>query len=503
MKSQLIYKCLVFAVFVVLSACSEDKIEDGVTGTLTGLVVSSGDNAPLANVKISTQPITSTVFTDNAGLFEITNVPVGDYAVQAELDGFVVEFEAAVIAADRESNVIFELSREVLDNNSPNTPVAISPANNATDLPLSLEFVWSGGDPDEDDTVTYTISLQNDQNDEVLELQTVSDTTLTVNSGLMFSTQYFWQISADDGVNPPVLSAINSFETTAIPNAEYLFVRKVGSNNVIYGADLDGNLIQLTSEATNSWRPRKNSAIGKIAYLQSVGGQTQLFVMDEDGSNKQQLTFGIPVSGFDLNEVDIAWEPNGASILFPTLSGARRVSLSTAGTGVTTSFYEPAPGLIVTEIAWSEFNDIIALKLNDIEGYNVSIITVDLDGNLIDTIFEGQPGAAGGLDLNIDGSKVLYWYDTSGLELPSYLPQDARLFIYDSTTDTTTELETGVTDGFINIDPRFGPNENDVYFTQKGRISTATPSIFVYDTSLPAENAELLLSNANMIDYEE
>jgi hypothetical protein len=83
------------------------------------------------------------------------------------------------------------------------------------------------------------------------------------------------------------------------------------------------------------------------------------------------------------------------------------------------------------------------------------------------------------------------------------LPQDARLFIYDSTTDTTTELETGVTDGFINIDPRFGPNENDVYYTQKGRSSTATPSIFVYDTSLPAENAELLLSNANMIDYEE
>ncbi|WP_374959062.1 carboxypeptidase regulatory-like domain-containing protein [Gilvibacter sp.] len=503
MKSQFIYKCLVFAVFVVLSACSEDKIEDGVTGTLTGLVVSSGDNAPLANVKISTQPITSTVFTDNAGLFEIANVPVGDYAVQAELDGFVVEFEAAVIAADRESNVIFELSREVLDNNSPNTPVAISPANNTTDLPLSLEFVWSGGDPDEDDTVTYTISLQNDQNDEILELQTVSDTTLTVNSGLMFSTQYFWQISADDGVNPPVLSAINSFETTAIPNAEYLFVRKVGSNNVIYGADLDGNFIQLTSEATNSWRPRKNSAIGKIAYLQSVGGQTQLFVMDEDGGNKQQLTFGIPVSGFDLNEVDIAWEPNGASILFPTLSGARRVLLSTAGTGVTTSFYEPAPGLVVTEIAWSEFNDVIALKLNDIEGYNVSIITVDLDGNLIETIFEGQPGAAGGLDLNIDGSKVLYWYDTSGLELPAYLPQDARLFIYNSTTDTTAELVTGVTEGFINIDPRFGPNENDVYFTQKGRVSTATPSIFVYDTSLPAENAELLLSNANMIDYEE
>lgn len=134
---------------------------------------------------------------------------------------------------------------------------------------------------------------------------------------------------------------------------------------------------------------------------------------------------------------------------------------------------------------------------------NVSIITVDIDGNLIDTIFSGQPGAAGGLDVNIDGTQILYWYDVSGAELPAYLPQDARLFIYDSTTDLATELDTGVTEGLINIDPRFGPNENDVYYTQKGRSSTATPSIFVYDTSLPAENGELLLSNANMIDYEE
>ncbi|NQX77017.1 carboxypeptidase-like regulatory domain-containing protein [Gilvibacter sp.] len=502
MKFKTIFRYLTIATLAILMGCSEDKIEDGATGTLTGLVVSSGDNEPLANVKISTQPVTSTVFTSEAGLFVIESVQVGDYAVQAELDGFVVDFEAAVVQTNRESNVIFELNREVVANSSPFTPVPIAPANNATDLPLSIDFIWSGGDPDEDDNVTYTISLQNDQNDEVLEFQTVTDTTLTVNSGLLNSAQYFWQISADDGVNPPVLSTISSFETSAIPQADYLFVRKIGDNNVIFGADLEGNLIQLTSEANNSWRPRKNSAIGKIAYLQSVGAQTHLFLMNEDGSDKRRLTFPVPVSGFDLNEIDYTWEPNGASILYPTLSGVRRVS-SSATAGVTTSFYEPAAGMLVTEIAWSQFNDVIALKLNDIDGYNVSIITVDTDGNLLDTIFDGQPGAAGGLDLNIDGSKVLYWYDTSGLELPSYLPQDARIFIYDIPTATASQIDNFVTVGRINIDPKFGPNESNIYYTDKARASTAIPNIFVHDLGEPTPNETLLESNASMIDFEE
>ena len=133
----------------------------------------------------------------------------------------------------------------------------------------------------------------------------------------------------------------------------------------------------------------------------------------------------------------------------------------------------------------------------------MSIITVDTDGNLLDTIFDGQPGAAGGLDLNIDGSKVLYWYDTSGLELPSYLPQDARIFIYDIPTATASQIDNFVTVGRINIDPKFGPNESNIYYTDKARASTAIPNIFVHDLGEPTPNETLLESNASMIDFEE
>ncbi len=48
---------------------------------------------PLENVKISTNPTSSIVFTDSDGNFEIQDVLVDDYSVQAEKDGYLTQFE--------------------------------------------------------------------------------------------------------------------------------------------------------------------------------------------------------------------------------------------------------------------------------------------------------------------------------------------------------------------------------------------------------------------------
>jgi hypothetical protein len=47
--------------------------------------------------------------------------------------------------------------------------------------------------------------------------------------------------SVSDGINPPVLSAIRTFTTTAFPNARFLFVKKESNNYVIYSGDENGN----------------------------------------------------------------------------------------------------------------------------------------------------------------------------------------------------------------------------------------------------------------------
>ncbi len=49
--------------------CSEDKITLTGKGTITGIAVSVGDFEPLENVKISTNPFSSIVFTDSEWKF--------------------------------------------------------------------------------------------------------------------------------------------------------------------------------------------------------------------------------------------------------------------------------------------------------------------------------------------------------------------------------------------------------------------------------------------------
>ena len=49
--------------------------------------------SPLENVKITTNPASTTVFTDSEGNFKIEDILVGDYSVQAEKDNFETSFE--------------------------------------------------------------------------------------------------------------------------------------------------------------------------------------------------------------------------------------------------------------------------------------------------------------------------------------------------------------------------------------------------------------------------
>ena len=73
---------------IFLFGCSEDLLDGSEQGTLKGSVRLELTNEPLANVKITTNPSTQTVYTDEEGNFEILNsIPVGDYSVKAELNG--------------------------------------------------------------------------------------------------------------------------------------------------------------------------------------------------------------------------------------------------------------------------------------------------------------------------------------------------------------------------------------------------------------------------------
>jgi Tol biopolymer transport system component len=499
MKFNKVFRYSLGIMLVLMSSCSEDRIEGLQTGTIEGITVVSGSNEVLSSVKISTSPATSTVFSGIDGRFTIQNVPEGTYSVKADKDTYQSGFEPANVLANRSIDVIFEMTLSVTGNVPPAAPNLISPANNSVGLPLTVEFEWDATDEDETDILKYTLTIHNDVDSSVLVFNNIEEKIFTV-SNLNYGRKYFWQIAVEDGQNEPVLSEIYNFKTSSSPNLDFLFVRKDGNNDVIFSANDQGILLQLTSSFNNSWRPRRNSVTNKIAFLRSVGGFVHLFTMNEDGSEQRQVTNTQPINGFNFNEIDFTWSPQGNYLLYPSFDKIFKINVD--GSGLT-QFYQTTNGNFVTEIAWSRFNNVLAAKTNNSEGYNVEIVTLNQSGAFLETVFSGQNGGAGGLDLNIDGTKLLYYYDISGSELPDYSIQDARLFIYEIASQTTLSLVTNVNTGFNNIDPRFSPNENSVIYTEKGRSPNALSKIYSHDYTLSDQNFLLLFENASMPDWED
>ena len=471
MKTKFIYISLSLLLFLFVN-CSEDKISLSGEGTITGIVVTLGDNIPLENVKVSTNPSTSIVFTDAEGNFIIENVPVEDYSVQAEKVDYLTQFEGITMTDGATINVIFEMDVETANNRPPDAPVLITPEDNAIDQEIEVELIWSGSDPDDDD-LTYTVS------------------------GLQYGLKYFWQVSASDDINEPTYSDVFTFETLPFPSNRHFFVRKINGNNVIFSGDDDGNEIQLTSSNSNSWRPRKANNLNKIAFLRTNGGVTHIYTMNLDGSDVVQVTNAVPVNGFNPEELDFSFRGNDTHILYPSFD--KLYQIATSGASLL-EIHQTLDGNFISEVDWNQQTSRIALKTNNSVGYNVSIYTINTSGVIQDMVLDNVNGAAGGLDYSFDGTKLLYTYDVSGNENTEYRQLDTNMFIYDLNTMTAENLSTGKDLGTNDLDARFSPSEAQVIFVNTSNDGVSQNDIYKIQIDV-ALYREVYIEDAKMPDW--
>ncbi len=488
-----------FGVFltVLLFSCNEDRIGENDYGTIKGKVVITGNNTPLPNTRISTQPITSTVFTDSSGNFRIENVPVGDYSVEARIDGYITDFEPTSVVANAAVNVVFELEVSTANNRPPAAPQLIAPAENELLQTIEAVFQWSATDP-EDDPLTFTLELRNDQNDDVMLFEELTDTTLTY-SPLILGAQYFWQVSADDGINDPILSPVGTFDVISAPvDNRFLFVRNIDGNNVIFSADEDGAEFQLTSQNLNSFRPRRNVAANKIAFLQTDGADVDIYTMNRDGTDKTKVTSSVKPAGFNLNEINISWPPNSDRIYFPQLDKLYRINSNGQGLEL---IYQTPDGSLISEIDVSETADIIAVKTNNLSGYDVDIFTIDFDGNVLNSIISDMSGAASGISISVTNMQVIYSYDVSEFQSQSYRRLDSRIFLYDMVADTITDISENKASGTNDLEPLFSPNEAFVIFTNTSNDGISQKNVWSLQIGGDDDRGELY-SNAFMPDWE-
>jgi len=501
---------LVFIISIMLfTACTEEQIDGVRIGSINGKVVAEGTNAPLENVKISTNSPTSTVFTDEDGNFIIENAPIGTYSVQAELDGFVTDFESVTVIEAAAAVVSFELLTSNANNQPPSVPNLVFPEDLAIETPLEVQLTWESSDPDTNDELSYTLELRNGNTNEIELFETEQD-TFYLASNLQLSTTYFWQVTVNDGANADVISQINQFTTITNPNNAFVFVKEENGNSVIYsggqddttGSDnqTDVDLLKLTSEANNSFRPRANALLNKIAYLRTVGGSTQIFSMNSDGTNKTQLTSSIPVSGFRLDEIDFCWAQNGSKLYYPSFD--KLYSINSDGSGAT-QIYQTTDGSFVSEVQETPLDsDLILLKTNTTDGYNARIFTYRLSTGLEETVVvENLPGALGGIDIKANGNEIVYTRDISGSQNANYRQFQSRIFIYNVITATSALLNTTTLPGQNDLDVKYSPDEGSLVFTRVGNNQGAIPIVLKYQFG--ATNQEdPLFTAASMPDWD-
>lgn len=154
---------------------------------------------------------------------------------------------------------------------------------------------------------------------------------------------------------------------------------------------LKGNgigLVRLTSAGANE-SPAWSAAAGRIAFSSTRDGNTEIYVMNADGTGQTRLT---AVTGLDVHP---AWSPDGSRIVFvSTRDGASNIYVMNAdGSGQTRLTSDPAPDY---DPAWSPDGSRIvfasnrdvatgALYLMNPDGSNVARLPSSIGGERLPT----------------------------------------------------------------------------------------------------------------------
>ena len=168
--------------------------------------------------------------------------------------------------------------------------------------------------------------------------------------------------------------------------------------------------------------------------------------------------------------------------------------------------YTTPDSSIISECDWSYDGSKIALKTNDLNGYNAKIYIIDLLGNTIKTILSGINGATGGINFSIQADKLMYTRDITSYQDSNYRILDSHIFIYNLNTDTVIDISS-LSDkpaGTNDLNPRFSPNDAEIIFVNTSNDGISQKSIIKIPVNFNSSNnaRTTLFTNAEMPDWE-
>ena len=502
MRLRLLF-ALVAALALGLGACEETTVEPLRYGAVEGTVLDARTNRPLTNVSISTNPATGSYVTDALGRFRIEQVPIGQIGVTARKADYSPVTATLTINEGQNTPVSILLEKPAAAT-PPGAPGRPEPTPGSTSQPTELPLGWRPTNATKSDSLRYDVVLYEGNNLNQRSLLTNSKDTTVLATGLLYSTTYYWQVTARNPAGASARSAVWSFQTRPLPDNRYLYARTVGGNTDIYSSNETGaNLVRLTAATTVETAPQLSPNRDFVAYASNANGQFQLYTMGRDGSNQRRITT-LAAEGYNNAGVGYRWSPDGAQLIYAHYDQLLR--LNRDGTGLTVLATAPA-GRHFRECDWTaQQGGRLVVQTIGVNPYDSEIYLYNVDGSNPVLLVGNLPGRLDSPSFSVDGRTVLYSRDVAGFNSASGRQQDAHVFAQridgSSTVDVTggsagtpSSKPTGTND----ILPRYSPDGFRIIFVNRFNDDLSPPDVYVAD--LDGRNRAKLFSNAFLPDW--
>lgn len=88
MKFRSIAALLFITIAFIFSSCSKETVDVQLFGDIEGIVIDSDSDDPIPRVNLTTTPPSNSITSNSDGSFNLNNLPVGNYTIQARKSGY-------------------------------------------------------------------------------------------------------------------------------------------------------------------------------------------------------------------------------------------------------------------------------------------------------------------------------------------------------------------------------------------------------------------------------
>ncbi|MBK9015659.1 MAG: PD40 domain-containing protein [Saprospiraceae bacterium] len=234
----------------------------------------------------------------------------------------------------------------------------------------------------------------------------------------------------------------------------------------------------------------------KIAFLNNNFINTQIYLMNRDGSDPTLVPAPVPVSGNDMFQIDFCWSPDGTKLLY--MNENRLYKINSDGSGFEL-FAELPVGEEFVEVDWAPVTNKIAARTVGSQPYIGRILLYNSSGSLEQVLVPDLPGNIGGPSFSIDGSAILFTHDLDALETPDGRQLNSHIILKNIASGTETDLSVNKPLGYNDLDPKFSPNGALVIFVETSNPPNSPKNITLMNAA--GAGRLLMFGGAEMVDW--